>query len=145
LYDIEIENIFISRDVIFHEEIYPFASQATPENDFSKLKDDLGWTFDDHMDDEHHPTLCPPNGTPKLGHTNRPNMMPPATRLEAVSQPSPILQYTIAEQVDPHSSQLPTSGATGPEEGVRPSTKLLPYPPGLRSTTHPLPDSRGLL
>ncbi|KAJ8436675.1 hypothetical protein Cgig2_006385 [Carnegiea gigantea] len=65
------------------------------------------------MEDEHHPTLCPPNGMPKLGHTNRRGMMPLASRPEAASQPSPVRANTTIRPMDPRSSQSPTSGVSG--------------------------------
>jgi len=130
LYDIETGEKFVSRDVIFHEETYPFASQANPENDFSNLKDDLGWMFDNHMDEEHHRPACLPNGTLNLGHTTRPDTASLAPMLDGLSRPSLVLPDNTVGSVEPCSGQQPKSGAVGAEEVIGPSID------GPHSTAH---------
>ena len=52
LYDIEIGDVFASRDVIFHKETYLFATKELLENgELSKLEQHLGWFSDENLGD----------------------------------------------------------------------------------------------
>ena len=43
VYDIETGDIFVSRDVVFHEDVYPLATSGATKNSFESLKQPARW------------------------------------------------------------------------------------------------------
>lgn len=114
LFDIETRKFFVSRNVNFHEHIFPFASIQ----EASEIHAVLPLPISEHLDTLSHtqPPLTPPNPPPI-------NIDPPSLSDPTLTTPSPINQ-TIAEPVEHIQPLVPASPPTSSHHDLPPSASM---------------------
>ncbi|CAH9127483.1 unnamed protein product [Cuscuta epithymum] len=103
LYDLDTEKVFVSRDVVFHEHIFPFHATSEDSTEPSHV---LPLPIPDLPSSPTHPHTTSPSS-----HSQRPSsfedIVPHPVNHEGVDHPSPSIPATTSHPVlDPHSPIL---------------------------------------